>query len=256
MPRVHVVSDVHARADALAKAGDGADAFICLGDLVLFLDYDEPSGGIFADMFGTDAALRLIELRTARRFDEAREFSGELWASVGRDRYEVIEEAIRGQYADLFAAMPTPAYLTYGNVDVPRLYADYLREDMRVLDGETADIGGRRFGFVGGGLRTPMRTPYEISDEDYAAKVAALGPVDVLCAHIPPNVPELLYDVGARRMERGSDAILDAIREHEPELVLFGHVHNPLSRRTRIGRTECVNVGHFRGRGTPYVLEW
>jgi hypothetical protein len=38
--------------------------------------------------------------------------------------------------------------------------------------------------------------------------------------------------------------------------VLFGHVHNPLARRTRIGRTECVNVGHFRGRGTPYVLEW
>ncbi|MDQ1699274.1 MAG: hypothetical protein QOG34_1137 [Frankiaceae bacterium] len=258
--RVHVVSDVHARADALAKAGDGADAFICLGDLVLFLDYDEPSGGIFADLFGTDAAVRLIELRTQRRFDEAREFSAELWATLsaerGRDRYEVIEEAIRGQYADLFAAMPTPAYLTYGNVDVPRLYDDYIREDMTVLDGETIDIGDRRFGFVGGGLRTPMRTPYEISDEDYAAKVAALGPVDVLCAHIPPNVPELLYDVEARRMERGSEAILDAIHEHQPELVLFGHVHNPLVRRTRIGRTECVNVGHFRGRGTPYVLEW
>ena len=68
--------------------------------------------------------------------------------------------------------------------------------------------------------------------------------------------PELLYDVVARRMERGSEALLEAIRETQPELVLFGHVHNPLVRRTRIGRTECVNVGHFRGRGTPYVLEW
>ena len=63
--RVHVVSDVHARADALAKAGDGADALICLGDLVLFLDYDDPGGGIFADMFGADAAQRLIRLRSA-----------------------------------------------------------------------------------------------------------------------------------------------------------------------------------------------
>src|SRR5437588_10101015 len=135
--RVHVVSDVHARADALSKAGDGADAFICLGDLVLFLDYDEPSGGIFADLFGADAAMRLIALRTERRFDEAREFSAELWASIGRDRYEVIEEAIRGQYADLFAAMPTPAYATYGNVDVPRLYAEYIRDGISVLDGET-----------------------------------------------------------------------------------------------------------------------
>src|SRR3954463_748796 len=104
--RVHVVSDVHARADALAKAGDGADALICLGDLVLFLDYDDPSGGIFADMFGSDAALRLIELRTARRFDEARAFSGELWSTVGGGSpRELIERAIRGQYADLFSAM-------------------------------------------------------------------------------------------------------------------------------------------------------
>jgi hypothetical protein len=65
--RVHVVSDVHARADALTKAGDGADALICLGDLVLFHAYDDPSGGIFADMFGEDAAVRLIQLRTERR---------------------------------------------------------------------------------------------------------------------------------------------------------------------------------------------
>jgi Icc-related predicted phosphoesterase len=255
--RVHVVSDVHARADALAKAGDGADAFICLGDLVLFLDYDDPSGGIFADMFGTDAALRLIRLRTERRFDEAREFSGELWAGLGvSSPRDVIEKAIRGQYADLFAAMPTPAYVTYGNVDVPALYPEFVREGITVLDGETVELDGRLFGFVGGGLRTPMRTPFEISDEEYAAKVAAVGAVDVLCAHIPPDVPELCYDVEARRLERGSQALLDAIRETQPALVLFGHVHNPLSRRTRIGRTECVNVGHFRGRGTPYVLEW
>jgi Icc-related predicted phosphoesterase len=78
----------------------------------------------------------------------------------------------------------------------------------------------------------------------------------VLCAHIPPDIPQLLYDVEARRLERGSAALLDAIRDTQPAVVLFGHVHNPLVRRVRIGKTECVNVGHFRGRGTPYVLEW
>jgi Icc-related predicted phosphoesterase len=253
--RVHVVSDVHGRTDALARAGDGADALICLGDLVLFLDYDDSRGGIFAELFGADAATHLIDLRTERRFDEAREFSRGLWAEVG-DRGAVIEEAVRKQYAELFAAMPTPAYVTYGNVDVPALWPDYVRTGVQVLDGQTVELGGRRFGFVGGGLRTPMRTPYEISDADYAAKVAAVGAVDVLCCHIPPDVAELLYDVGARRMERGSAAVLDAIRETQPDLVLFGHVHNPLARRTRVGRTECVNVGHFRSRGTPYVLSW
>lgn len=253
--RVHVVSDVHGRVDALARAGDGADALICLGDLVLFLDYDDAAGGIFAQLFGADAATKLIELRTQRRFDDAREFSRSLWETVD-DRQAVIERAVREQYSALFGAMPTPAYVTYGNVDIPPLWPDYIRDGIRVLDGETIEIGGRSFGFVGGGLRTPMHTPFEISDEDYAAKVAAVGAVDVLCCHIPPDIPELLYDVEARRLERGSSAVLDAIRDTQPDLVLFGHVHNPLARRTRIGRTECVNVGHFRGRGTPYVLSW
>jgi Icc-related predicted phosphoesterase len=253
--RVHVVSDVHGRADALARAGDGADALICLGDLVLFLDYDDAAGGIFAQLFGADAATKLIELRTQRRFDDARDFSRSLWETVD-DRQATIEQAVREQYAALFAAMPTPAYVTYGNVDIPPLWPDYLRSGITVLDGQTVEIGGRSFGFVGGGLQTPMRTPYEISDEEYAAKVAAIGAVDVLCCHIPPDLPDLLYDVEARRMERGSSAILDAVRDTQPDIALFGHVHHPLAQRTRIGRTECVNVGHFRGTGTPYALTW
>ena len=101
-----------------------------------------------------------------------------------------------------------------------------------------------------------MRTPNEVDDQTYAAKVAAVGAVDVLACHIPPDVPGLLYDVEARRFERGSAAVLDAIRDTQPELVLFGHVHQPLRSRVRIGRTECVNVGHFRATGTPFQVEY
>lgn len=254
--RVHVVSDVHGSVDALKQASEGADVLVCLGDLVLFLDYQDAGGGIFADVFGAEAAQRLIALRSAKRFDEARDWSRSLWASLGEEPMVVIERKVREQYAALFAAMPPHTFLTYGNVDVPRLWPDFLQPGQRVLDGETVDIGGRTWGFVGGGLQTPMRTPYEISDEDYAAKVAALGAVDVLACHIPPAVPELLYDVEARRFERGSEATLQAIRDTQPGLVLFGHVHQPLVARTRIGRTECVNVGHFRGTGTPFVLDY
>jgi Icc-related predicted phosphoesterase len=253
--RVHVVSDVHGATDALARAGDGADALVCLGDLIHFIDYGDYSG-IMADLFGVAAVEKLVELRTARRFDDARAWSQQLWSGVGEDRFAVMDRAIRKQYAELFAAFPTPTYLTYGNVDLPHLYADYLRDGITVLDGETTVLGGRTFGFVGGGLRTPMRTPTELDDDVYAAKVAAVGAVDVLCCHIPPHLPELVYDTAAKRFERGSEAVLDAIRDTQPDLVLFGHVHQPLSPYVRIGRTECVNVGYFRGSGTPYVLEW
>jgi Icc-related predicted phosphoesterase len=69
-------------------------------------------------------------------------------------------------------------------------------------------------------------------------------------------VPELLFDTVARRMERGSQALLEVIQATQPRYVLFGHVHQPLASRVTIGRTKCVNVGHFRATGTPYVLEW
>ncbi|HMA46404.1 MAG TPA: metallophosphoesterase [Frankiaceae bacterium] len=257
--RVHVVSDVHGHADALARAGDGADALVCLGDLVLFVDYADHGRGIMADLFGADVVRKLIELRTARRFEEARSWSRELWAGLGGDREAIVEEAVRRQYAQLFAAFPaprTPTYLTYGNVDVPHLYPEFLREGITLLDGQVAEIGGWRFGFVGGGLRTPMHTPYELDDDAYAAKVAAVGAVDVLCCHIPPHLPELTYDSRARRFERGSVAVLAAIRSTRPRWVLFGHVHQPVRGYLRIGPTRCANVGHFRGRGTPFVLEW
>ncbi|MFE7672892.1 metallophosphoesterase family protein [Streptomyces albidoflavus] len=252
--RIHVVSDVHGNAKDLARAGEGADALVCLGDLVLFLDYRDHSRGIFPDLFGAEAATRVVELRTARRFEEARAFQRTLWAGI--DRESALEAAVRRQYAELFAAFPTPTYATYGNVDVPRLWPEYARPGTTVLDGTRAEIGGRVFGFVGGGLPSPMRTPYEIPEEEYAAKIEALGEVDVLCTHIPPQVPELLYDTVARRFERGSSALLDAIHRTRPRYALFGHVHQPLARRMRIGATECVNVGHFASTGKPWALTW
>jgi Icc-related predicted phosphoesterase len=254
--RVHVVSDVHGNDIALAKAADGADALICLGDLILFLDYDDEAGGIFAELFGPEAARTLIGLRTARRFEEARELSSRLWSTIPGDRRTAVEDAVRAQYGRLFAAFPTPTYLTFGNVDLPHLYPEFARPGVTVLDGQVALIGGLRVGFVGGGLRTPMRTPFEIDEDEYAAKVQALGDVDVICSHIPPDVPELCYDVVARRLERGSAAVRELIERVQPRWSLFGHVHNPLVARTRIGRTECVNVGHFRARGTPFAVEW
>jgi Icc-related predicted phosphoesterase len=250
------VSDVHGSVEDLAHAGDGADALVCLGDFVLFLDYDDAGAGIFGQLFGAAAAEKLVALRTERRFDEAREWSRGLWASLGEDPRAVIDREIRSQYQALFAVLPDPTYLTYGNVDVPHLWPEYLKPGSTVLDGETTTIGGKTWGFIGGGLRTPMRTPYEIDDDAYAAKVTAVGAVDVLACHIPPDIPDLLYDTAARRFERGSAALLEAIHDTKPELVLFGHVHNPLVARTRVGRTELINVGHFRGRGTPYVLEY
>lgn len=256
--RVHVVSDVHGESTALARAADGADAFVCLGDLILFLDYADTSRGIFADLFGSAFADEYIRLRTAGDYEGARRVSTQAWSTLGVDRagrWQVMQSLVRTQYEELFDAMPSPAFVTPGNVDVPALWPEYLRPGHTLVDGATVDVDGMRWGFVGGGLVSPMSTPHELTPEDFAARVNQLGPVDVLFSHIPPAVPVLAYDVLARRFEVGSAALLEYVRREQPRYHVFGHVHQPLAARTRIGRTECVNVGHFQGRRTPFVLD-
>jgi Icc-related predicted phosphoesterase len=255
---IHVVSDVHGEAAALEAAAIGGDVFVCLGDLILYLDYEDPSQGIYAELFGEEHSRAYISARTAGRFEDARELSAAAWARLGiidpLDRREAMEAHIRKQYEAMFATMPEPALMTYGNVDIPALWDEYRRPGHRLVDGEVIEVDGVRMGFVGGGLISPMRTPYELEPEDYAAKLDQLGPVDVLFTHIPPALPVLTYDVVARRFELGCGAINAYIERVQPRFHLFGHVHQPLHGRARIGRTECINVGHFHAKKVPYVL--
>lgn len=257
--RINLVSDVHGATEALALAADGSDVFICLGDLLLYLDYDDPAVGAFAEVYGADVAREYIELRLHHRFADARQLTQDAWqARHGGDdaqRMMVMGGVIKRQYAEIFEKMPTGAYFTFGNVDVPALALPFVRSDQHCVDAEVVEISGARFGFVGGGLKSPYRTPNELTIEDFAARVGALGSADVLCSHIPPLIADLTYDVVARRFEVGSRAILEYINDVQPRYALFGHVHQPLASRFRIGRTECINVGHFRSRRIPFVLD-
>ena len=72
--RVHVVSDVHGNVEALRRAGDGADALLVLGDLVDFVDYQDPAGGILGQVFGPEMSARFGQLRAAGRQGETRAF--------------------------------------------------------------------------------------------------------------------------------------------------------------------------------------
>ncbi|MBP2473765.1 Icc-related predicted phosphoesterase [Crossiella equi] len=261
--RVHVVSDVHGNAEALARAGDGADALVILGDLLDFVDYHDHRRGIFGTVFGAEKVRRFAELRKGGRRGEAGQFIRSLWAGLD-DAAAVIEEAARDQYARLFGALTAPTWATPGNVDLPYLWKEFTGPDVHVLDGDVAEIGGLRFGFVGGalllpGTRLPEKAPwlpYLRSAEDYTEAVLDLPQVDVLCTHAPPALADLTYDVVARRAELGSEGILTFIERHQPRWSVFGHVHQPLAQRMRVGRTECVNVGHFQRRERAYALRW
>lgn len=261
--RVHVVSDVHGSVEALSRAGDGADGLVVLGDLIEFVDYQDPSAGIIGRVLGARTSAEFGRLRTSGAPGELRRFVNDAWSRIP-DAPAVVEQAIREQYDRLFAALSAPAWVIPGNVDMPRLWPEYARPGLDLPDGRVVTIGGLRFGFVGGVPLPPGRVPYRggpwapyvRTAEQDAAAVRGLASVDVLCSHAPPAVPELAYDVLSRRPEFASPALLDRIRRDRPRAALFGHVHQPLAARVRVGRTECVNVGHFRAIGRPYALRW
>jgi Icc-related predicted phosphoesterase len=261
--RVHVVSDVHGASDALARAGDGADALVVLGDLIDYVDYRDPAGGILGRVLGAEVSTEFARLRTAGGRDALIRFIRDAWARVP-DAPAVVEDAVREQYDRIFGVLTAPTYAIPGNVDMPRLWPRYAGPGLTLADGRVLEIGDLRFGFVGGAPLPPgvepraggPWTPHLLRAPEFTAAVKALDRVDVLCSHVPPAVPELAFDVVTRRAESSSAALLDVVHRDRPRAALFGHVHQPLAPRVRVGRTECVNVGHFRATGTPYVLRW
>jgi Icc-related predicted phosphoesterase len=249
--RIKLISDLHGATDLLAAAAGDCDALLVLGDLINVLDYRNMDG-ILVDVFGREPVAEAAALRARGRYAEARRA---IRRSAGddaevRERYRVL--AAR-QYEQVFEAFPTPTYLTYGNVDLPDLLATFLRPGVQLLDGEWVDLDGERFGLVGGGIRTPLDVPGEVTEEVFERKLRRLGAVDVICTHAPPRIPWFVYDVLGRRFEPGSAALVAYVQEHRPRRAYFGHVHQPLVARGRIGDTEIINVGHFRATGRPWV---
>jgi Icc-related predicted phosphoesterase len=251
--RIKVISDLHGAVDHLTEAGRDCDALLVLGDLINVLDY-RTMDGILVEAFGREPVEEAVSLRARGRFEEARRT---LRSRVGdgaevRERYV---ELARSEYERVFEALPDKTYVTYGNVDIPDLLRSFARPGVRVVDGEVIELGEERFGIVGGGISSPLNAPGEVDEEAYEAKLESMGPVDVVCTHVPPRIPWFVYDVLGKRFEPGSTGLVAYIQRHRPRWSYFGHVHQPLVGRGRIGETELVNVGYFRATGSPWLHE-
>lgn len=251
--RVTAISDLHGATEHLAAVATGCDVLLVLGDLINVLDY-RTWDGILVEVFGREPVREAAELRARGRYVEARATIRDRAVDPEEARARFVELA-RREYAAVFRALPEGSLVTFGNVDIPDVLRAEMPGHVRFVDGEVVTIGSMRFGFVGGGVRTPLGIPGEVDEETYDAKFDALGPVDVVCTHMPPRIPWYTYDVVARKFEPGSVALIAYIQEHRPRYALFGHVHQPLLGRGSIGTTELVNVGHFQAGATGYTLD-
>lgn len=242
-----IVSDVHGANEALAAVAALGEPLLVLGDLLNFIDY-RTNEGMLADVAGIGFVAEMVE----RRARGDREGAARLWRGFAAGREAEIgaryDRLISDSYADTAAALAgAEAYVTYGNVDRPDLLAQALRGTARFVDAEVVEIEGLRVGFAGGGAPN-LGVPGEVTEAEMASKLAALGPVDVLCTHVAPAVPQLSTDVVAGRGKE-SRAVLDYLLERRPRWHYFGDIHQPQATLWRVGSTLCRNAGYFRATG-------
>lgn len=262
--RLSFVSDVHGNVAGLREVARQAEQLVVLGDLIDYVDYHDPAGGILGRIFGADRVRPFIEFRLAGEFGLLRDYNDVLWSGLS-DPAGTLRDVVAALYRDVVAAIGADALLTLGNVDLADVWTEVAGDILPALDGRVVEVAGRRLGFVGGGAsrrsgagfggRSQAWRPFVRSHEDYRAAVAALGPIDILCSHVPPAIPLLRYDVVPGRLEMFGPGLVEAIDAHRPALAVHGHVHQPIARRLRRGRTECVNVGHFQRRPAAFEVE-
>lgn len=250
-----IVSDVHGEFGALARLARSGELLLILGDLINLIDY-RTGEGLISDVLGDDFGRQVSE----RRSNSDYAGMGRLWAERTAGRTDEVRaamhEGVRRQYEECREALTgARGFVTFGNVDRPPLLRESLPDGMEFVDGEAVDIEGVKFGFVGGGVATPAGGAGEVSDEEMTAKLEKIGPVDVLCSHLPPAVEPLHRDVVTGHLERSSGPILDYLREYRPRVHFFGDVHQPQATRWRVGPTVCQNVGYFRATRRPFRFQ-
>ena len=248
-----IISDVHAAFAELAAVAALGQPLLVLGDLLNFVDY-RTGQGIAADVYGREHALEFIGNRRNGDWEANRR----LWRRTTAGREEELAErvrlAVRRQYAAAREALAgAEAYVIFGNVDWPEEMAAGLAGAARLVDGEAVEIEGYSVGFAGGGVPTPANAPGEIPHEEMAAKLEALGEVDILCTHAAPAVGPLHRDVITGKRERSSQAVLDYLAAYRPRRHYFGDIHQPQARTWRVGGTLCRNVGYFRATARAVV---
>lgn len=243
-----LVADVHGAFADLARVAATGETLLVLGDLLNFIDY-RTLDGMITEVAGREVVADLVALRARNDGAGARRLMRDF--AAGREdeikaRYgALIEESYREMSAALTGA---DAYVTYGNVDRPDRLSAWLPDGVRFVAAGAFEVEGIRIGMVGGGVPS-LGVPGEVEDDAMRERLFALGPVEMLCTHAAPAVPELSRDVIGSRKE--SPAILEYLVAFQPRWHYFGDIHQPRATEWRVGRTRCRNVGYFRATRRP-----
>jgi Icc-related predicted phosphoesterase len=247
--------DIHGEFDALWPLIGRDDVLFIAGDLLNFMDFADITKGILYHAFTPEELIEGLKEYAQGKLDRVREGIREI-ATPGQARYERVRPLIEETYERLSRGLSGKTFIIYGNDDYPDILKAKLDGKAELIESGVVTIGSLSIGLVSGmpeGEHT-MGLAGEIPADIFRERIFSLGPVDIIVTHIPPKIPDLTYDVLAKRQEPASDALLDYINHHRPAYALFGHVHNPKEREMKIGNTTAINLGFFKKTGTVLKL--
>lgn len=127
-----------------------------------------------------------------------------------------------------------------GNCDTPQALAALERFGISI-HGKNREFGGFNFFGIGGSIKTPWGTPFELPEEriEQMLKEAKTENL-ILVTHSPPYNTKV-DDIGGGK-HIGSLAIRAFIDKNQPILCVCGHAHEGKGRDT-IGKTTVINPG-------------
>jgi uncharacterized protein len=137
---------------------------------------------------------------------------------------------------------------------------EYLAERKIDIHGRGILIDSIAFLGLGGGTHSPFATPWELTEEEAAALLAAANSqvadarCKVLVSHAPPRDTEL--DRVKAGMHVGSLAVREFLGATPVQLCICGHIHEAGGTQAEVGGCLCLNVGPFRqGRYAIVTME-
>lgn len=248
---IKLVADLHGRYGDLGESIYPDDTLLVLGDVLDLIDWADISG-ILPEVLGRENLIGKLMSAVKAGPQAAVALRDELLSPEGGYQEELLQRVSESYryFSRALEGIGCRAYVIFGNGDIPELLESSLNGAPNVvLASGKFDIGGSIFGFVPGALYSPFMMPAEMDDEAYGARLRVLGPVDVLCTHIPPRLEAATMDVVAGRPVEGSDSLLRYIEENKPAILYHGHVHQPAQRELLVGETRVINVAYYKRTG-------